>query len=60
MSDKGWSDGGQIYYTGGYAWGVLSNLKTVCLGTEEKIQNKENPKNNPVLENIFRLEKASA
>jgi hypothetical protein len=33
-----WSDCGQIFYTSGQAFGIASNLRTVYLGTQNKVQ----------------------
>jgi hypothetical protein len=32
-----WSDCGQIFYTGGKAYGISSNLRTICIGTQSDI-----------------------
>lgn len=34
-----WSDCGQIFYTAGKAFGIASNLRTICLGTKSGVQN---------------------
>lgn len=34
-----WSEGGQIYYQDGAAWGVTEDLSTICLGPAELIYN---------------------
>ena len=58
--DNKWSEGNQIFFLEGFAWGVLSNLKTACLGTEESIlKAMSEGTDNPVLENILRMEQSS-
>jgi len=32
-----WSDCGQIFYTGGKAFGISSNLRTICIGTQSDV-----------------------
>ncbi len=32
-----WSDCGQIFFTGGKAFGISSNLRTVCIGTQSDV-----------------------
>ena len=32
-----WSEGGQIFFSSGWAWGVAPNLRRICLGKEEDI-----------------------
>jgi len=35
-SDR-WSADGQVFFTGGYGWGVASDLSTVCLGADGEV-----------------------
>lgn len=32
-----WSDDGQIFFTAGFAYGLTPELKTICLGSEEDV-----------------------
>ena len=42
MSDKEtgdrWSEGSQIFFTGGKGWGITGTLQNICLGKEDDIQ----------------------
>jgi len=33
-----WSAGGQICFIDGFAWGIDTELNTICLGREEKVR----------------------
>jgi len=56
-----WSNGGQIYYLAGRAWGVNCELKTICLGTEldirAAIQNPKAQSDNPVVDAVIEMER---
>lgn len=44
-SKESWSQGGQIFYTAGLAFGLDGELNTVCLGTETVVRAAvDNPK----------------
>ena len=60
MYDKDrWSDGNQVYFLDGWAWGVNFNLVNICLGTEESIiKAMKEGTDNPVLQNILTLDRA--
>ena len=32
-----WSEGGQIHFSDGLAWGISPDFQTICLGTEADI-----------------------
>jgi hypothetical protein len=59
-----WSEGGQVFFTGGRAWSVNSQLQTVCIGIEDDIRtaldnpNFEGP--NPEINKIIRLDRQLA
>ncbi len=51
-----WSPGGQIYFTGGQAYGVNSKLQTFIMGTEKELQEvlkSGKSFKNPLLDNIM-------
>ena len=57
---SGWSKGGQIFYNGGLAWGVSSDLQSICIGGTQEVQRllQENKTSgNPVIDNILIMEK---
>jgi len=59
MEAKDWSEGGQVYFTGGYAWGVSPKGRTICIGEEQEILNalRENKStDNPIINNILTME----
>ena len=33
-----WSEGGQVYFLDGYAWGLNPKLETICLGTAQAVR----------------------
>ena len=54
-----WSEGGQVFFTGGHGWGCAPDGRTICMGTEEEI-NKAWQNNsslgNALLDNILRMD----
>jgi len=38
LGPDSWSDCGQVFFTGGKAYGICSNLRTVCIGTATGVQ----------------------
>ncbi len=60
-----WSAGNQVFFTGGYGWGLyreagaLVECKTVSLGTAEKIEKVlggEEPSGNDLMSNILAVD----
>ena len=54
-----WSEGGQVFYSEGWAWGVTSKGGRICLGTEEEIKEalaKHIRTGIPVVDNILIME----
>jgi hypothetical protein len=67
MADKEtkdcWSEGGQIYYCGGSAYGVDNNLQTFCIGGEAEVRQALKDKkmtDNPIINKILREELSEA
>jgi hypothetical protein len=58
-----WSPGGNIFFTGGYAWGTDPDGKRVCLGREatvkEAIANPKMKSKSPMIDAIINQERRS-
>jgi len=56
-----WSEGGQIQYLDGWAWGIDQELRPICLGREDDVKaSLTNPKlklNNPRIDQILGMER---
>jgi len=61
QSKESWSPGGQIFFCDGWAWGVNTDMRTVCLGSEVSVRAAlTDPKlkcGNPEIDAILNLER---
>lgn len=54
-----WSEGGQIFYCDGLAYGLSPKLRTICIGSEADILKafKEHKSmGNPIIDNILTMD----